>query len=307
MNVAMTGAGGFVGGHLTQALTEAGHSVRGLGRKTPTAARRAAGVQYIDGVDITESATLTTEMFAGLDAIVHLVGIIQEGAGGQTFQRIHVHGTGNVVDAARQAGFEGRFLYMIALGSAPDAPAEYSRTKFEAEQIVERSGLPYTTFRPSLIIGPDGEFVAQMKDLILHGGLPVPVPFPFIPVPGSGENKFQPIWVEDLCGCVVGALGNPATEYQLYEVGGATQLSFNDLLAGFAKSLHVSKPFLHAPVPALRVAATVMEALMPRPPVTRDQLLNLGRDNITDSRAVEQVFGIHPLGFPAMLTKIYGG
>ncbi len=306
MNVVVTGASGFVGSHMVQALMAAGHRVHGLSRTAPTGERRKAGAEYVDGVDVTTSTTLTTKMFENTDAIVHLVGIIQEGPGAQTFRRIHVDGTGNVIDAARNGGFEGRIVYMSALGSAPDALSEYSRTKFEAEQVVERSGLPYTIFRPSLVIGKDGEFVAQMGDLVRYGGLPVHVPVPFIPVPGDGLNKFQPIWIEDLCGCVIGALGNTATDYQVYEVGGATQLTFNDLLSGFARSLHVSKPLMHAPVPVLNMVAGVLEAMMPKPPVTRDQLLNLGRDNITDSRAIEQVFGIRPLGFDQMLAKIYG-
>lgn len=306
MNVVMTGASGFVGSHMAQALMGAGHRVRGLARKAPSAARRKAGVEYVEGVDVTTSTTLTAKMFENTDAIVHLVGIIQEAAGGQTFRRVHVDGTGNVIDAARTAGFEGRVIYMSALGSAADAPSEYSRTKYEAEQVVQKSGLPYTILQPSLVIGADGEFVAQMGDLVRYGGLPVHLPFPVIPVPGDGLNKFQPVWIEDLCGCVVKALASPTTDYQSYEIGGATQLTFNNLLQGFAQSLHVSKPLVHAPVPLLNVVATVLQSLMPKPPVTRDQLLNLGRDNITTSRAIEQVFGIHPLGFDQMLTQIYG-
>lgn len=306
MNVVVTGASGFVGSHMAQALMAAGHTVRGLSRTAPAGERRRAGVEYVDSVDVVTSTTLTAKMFENVDAVVHLVGIIQEAAGGQTFRRVHVDGTGNVIDAARSAGFEGRIVYMSALGSAPDAASEYSRTKYEAEQLVEKSGLPYTIFRPSLVIGRDGEFVAQMGDLVRYGGLPVHVPFPFIPVPGSGLNKFQPIWIDDLCACVAKSLANSATDYQVYEVGGATQLTFNDLLGGFAQSLHVNKPMMHAPIPLLNIAATVMEAVMPKPPVTRDQLLNLGKDNITDSRAIEQVFGIRPLGFDQMLAKIYG-
>ena len=306
MKVMVTGASGFVGSHMVDALLKAGHSVRGLSRQAPTGERWKAGAEYIDGVDVTLSTTFTPQMFEDVEVIIHLVGIIQEGAGSQTFQRIHVDGTQNLADAAKEGGFYGRFVYMSAIGSAPDAPAEYSRTKAAAEQIVMRSGFAYTIFRPSLIMGRDGEFVKQMSDLIRHGGLPLPLPFPFIPVPGPGENKFQPIDVDDLCACVARCLVYPETVNKIYEVGGATQVTFNQLLAGFAEHLGVKKPYVHAPIPALRVAATVMEALMPKPPVTRDQLLNLGRDNVTASHAIEQVFHVEPLSFEQILTKIYG-
>jgi len=308
MTVLVTGASGFVGRHVCEGLVKIGHPVRGLVRQVPVRKNRVEGVEYIRGVDVADAVTLTPEMFKDADAIIHLVGIIAEmKRKGQTFQRIHVEGTRNVVDEAKRAGFDGRFVYMSAIGSSMNAAAEYCRTKYQAERIVIGSEFPYTIFRPSLIIGPDGEFVAQMKDLVLHGGLASGAPFPFIPVPGSGFNLFQPIWIDDLVTCVVKSLSMGETINQIYEVGGATQLSFNELLRGFSKSLgKPKKPLFHAPISLLYAAATVMEKIIAKPPVTRDQLKNLGVDNITTSLAVKEVFGVDPQNFDAMRTKIYG-
>ncbi len=308
MTVLVTGASGFVGRHICAGLVKVGHPVRGLVRQIPVRKHQVAGVEYVRGADVADALTLTPEMFAGVDAIIHLVGIIQEvPKKGQTFQRIHVEGTRNVVDEALRAGFDGRFVYMSALGSAANAPAEYSRTKYQAERIVIGSKLPYTIFRPSLILGADGEFLAQMKDLILHGGLPISLPFPVIPVPGSGFNLFQPIWVDDLVECVVKSLGMGQTINQVYEVGGGTQLSFNEIIKSLARKLgQPKKKLLHAPIPLLFAAATVMEKILPKPPVTRDQLKNLERDNITTEQSVKEVFGIEPQTFDQTLAKIYG-
>lgn len=307
MTVLVTGASGFVGRHVCAGLIKAGHPVRGLVRQVPVRKNRVEGVDYVRGVDVTEAITLTPEMFAGADAIIHLVGIIQENPRkGQTFQRVHVEGTRNVIDEALRANFDGRFVYMSAIGSSMNSPSVYSQTKYQAERIVIGSKLPYTIFRPSLVIGADGEFVAQMKDLVLHGGLAGNAPFPFIPVPGSGFNLFQPIWVDDLVDCVVQCLGRGDTINQVYEVGGATQLSFNELIKGFAKSLgKPKKPLLHAPIPLLFAAATVMEKILSKPPVTRDQLKNLELDNITTSLAVKETFNLNPQTFDEMLAKIY--
>ena len=307
MTVLVTGASGFVGRHVCAGLMKAGHPVRGLVRQVPVRKNRVDGVEYIRGVDVTEAISLTPEMFANAEAIIHLVGIIQEAPRkGQTFQRVHVEGTRNVIDEALRAGFDGRFVYMSAIGSSMNSPSVYSQTKYQAERIVIGSKLPYTIFRPSLVIGADGEFVAQMKDLVLHGGLAVNAPFPFIPVPGSGFNLFQPIWIDDLVDCVVQSLSRGDTINQMYEVGGATQLSFNELLKGFARSLgKPKKPLLHAPIPLLYAAAMVMEKILPKPPVTRDQLKNLGLDNITTSLAVKETFNINPQTFDQMLAKIY--
>lgn len=301
MTVLVTGASGFVGRHICAELVKVGHPVRGLVRQVPVRKNRVEGVEYIRGVDVADVVTLTPEMFKDADAIIHLVGIIAEvKRRGQTFQRIHVEGTRNVVDEAKRAGFDGRLVYMSAIGSALNAPAEYSRTKYQAERIVIGSEFPYTIFRPSLVIGPDGEFVAQMKDLVLRRG-------PFIPVPGPGFNLFQPVWIDDLVQCVAKSLVMGETINQIYETGGATQLSFNELLKGFAKSLgKPKKPLLHAPIPLLYAAAAVMEKILTRPPVTRDQLKNLERDNITTSQDIKELFHVNPLGFDQMLAKIYG-
>lgn len=301
MTVLVTGASGFVGRHVCEGLVKVGHPVRGLVRQLPARRYQVSGVEYVRGIDVADALTLTPEIFKDVEAIIHLVGIIQEvKKKGQTFQRIHVEGTRTVVDESIRAGFDGRLLYMSAIGSSANAPAEYSRTKYQAERIVIGSNLPYTIFRPSLILGADGEFVAQMKDLVLHKG-------PVIPVPGTGFNLFQPIWIEDLVTCVVKSLSTGETINQVYEVGGATQLSFNEILQGFAKALgKPKKPLVHAPIPLLSMAAAMMEKVLPKPPVTRDQLKNLERDNITTSKAVLETFGVEPLSFDQMLAKIFG-
>ena len=308
MTVVVTGASGFVGRHLCAKLVQVGHPVRGLVRQVPVRKNRVEGVEYVRGVDITEALTLKPEMFAGADAILHLVGIIQENPRkGQTFQRVHVEGTRNVVDEALRTGFDGRFVYLSALGASMNSPSVYSQTKYQAERIVIGSKLPYTIFRPSLVLGADGEFVGQMKDLVLHGGLKGGPPLPVIPVPGSGFNLFQPIWVDDLVECLTQSLGRGDTINELYEVGGATQLSFNELIKGFARSLgKPKKPLFHAPLPLLYAAASVLEKISSKPPITRDQLKNLDTDNITTSQAVKDVFGLDPLTFEQMLTKIFG-
>ena len=94
---------------------------------------------------------------------------------------------------------------------------------------------------------------------------------------------------------------------QVYEVGGGTQLSFNEIIKSLARKLgQPKKKLLHAPIPLLFAAATVMEKILPKPPVTRDQLKNLERDNITTEQSVKDVFGIEPQTFDQTLAKIYG-
>jgi len=304
MRVLVTGASGFVGSHIIAGLLGAGHDVRGLSRTEAVGDRRRPGAAYIGGVDVGDASTMTPAMFDGVDSVVHLVGIIQQARGGQTFQRIHVDGTRNVVERAQAAAIAGPFVYMSAIGAAADAPAEYSRTKFAAEELVRGSGLPYAILRPSIILGKDGEFAAQMTDLVCHGGLPVRLTVPVIPVPGAGRNLFQPVFVDDLVTCVLQLVAKQADWGRVYEIGGAERVTFDDLIGGFAAAIGVRKPLVHAPIALLRIAAAVMEAVLPRPPVTRDQLANLKRDNVTRDD-ITAVFGVQPLGFHEILGRMY--
>ena len=296
MKILVTGASGFVGSHAVRWLVKAGHTVVGVSRKMPGQDRSAPEARYIDGVDVGDPATLRPEIFEGVEAVAHLVGIIREAGHGQTFHRIHVEGTANVVAAAKAAGSVSKFVYVSAIGSTEDAPANYSRTKAQAEERVKMSGLNFVILRPSIILGADGEFAEQISALVQHGGLPFPAPFPFIPVPGSGLNKFQPIYVDDLMNCLTQALATPVADGAIVELGGADKVTFNELLKAFAVRLGVRKPMLHTPIAALMAIAPLFECL-PNPPVTRDQLKNLSRDSICDNSNMIRRFGMTPRGF----------
>ena len=303
--VLVTGASGFVGSGLCRALTNAEYEVVGLVRKPPPEEHHIPGVAYVTG-DIRDASSLTEEAFAGCGYVVHCVGIITENHGrGQNFEAVHIGGTDHVLRAARRAGIAGRFVYISAIGADPKASSQYSRTKARAESLVRDSGLPYTIFRPSIIMGPGAEFLHQMEALIRRPPL-TPSPLPFVPVPGKGRNRFQPVDLRDLTACVLQSLSDAATAGQTYEIGGADQVTFDELIRGVAARIgKAKKPLLHIPLPLLFAVAPVLEALLPVPPITTDQLLNLQRDNICDNSAIHAAFGMEPRRFEAALDRAY--
>jgi NADH dehydrogenase len=303
--VLVTGATGFIGTHACRSLVTAGYEVVGLVRRPPPEHDAVRGVSSVTG-DVRGASTLSPAAFAGCHYVVHLVGIITEDRGaGQTFDAIHEGGTRNVLSAARTVAEEvRRFVYLSAQGASPRSRSAYSRTNAHAEQLVRDSGLPYSIFRPSLVIGSGGEFVAQIEGLIRKPPL-TPFAVPFIPVPGSGENRFQPLYVGDLTAAIVQSMTEPSAKDQTFEIGGADVVTFNELIKAFERRVGVKKPLLHAPMPLMFAAAAVLEALLPTPPITVDQLINLAADNVCDNEAVRQMLGVDPIPFEQALSAIY--
>src|SRR4051794_28602671 len=177
--VMVTGASGFVGSAVTDELLARGYAINALVNRKPVDDRGGRVASFAGGVF---DPRALGEAVRGVDAVIHLVGIIMERRGrGITFERIHFQGTRAVVDAARRAGVR-RYVHMSALGVRPDAMSDYHKTKFAAEQYVRASGLDWTIFRPSLIHGPKGEFM-QMEKKWAKRRAP---PFLFMPYFGAG-------------------------------------------------------------------------------------------------------------------------
>ena len=219
--VALTGASGFVGRHVLAHLLETGHRVRALVRDPARLKVGDAGLETVKGT-LFDSPALA-DLVCGVDAVIHLVGIIQEvPRKRQTFERVHHEGTRNLLGAARHANVS-RWVHMSALGARPDADSDYHRTKWDAEQAVRDSGLTYTIFRPSIIHGHDGEFMQMVKQFACKrlGGVLPWMPYFGVGLLGKGgAGRLQPVHVEDVSRCFVTALTNPKAENQTYPMGG---------------------------------------------------------------------------------------
>ena len=213
--------------------------------------------------------------------------IIQE-RGRQTFDRVNREGTERVVEAAKQAKV-GHFMHQGALGADPDPRYPYLLSKWQGEQAVRASGLPYTGLRPGLIFGPgDGFFTLLTRMMRIS---------PVIPIAGDGRTLFQPISVGDVTRCIVLALERgPAM--RVYEIGGPDQMSYEDIVRTIKSALGLHRKIVHVPVPMMMPPAFFMEKLLRHAPVTRGQLRMLGRNNITRVNSVKVDFGFDAERFP---------
>ena len=279
MKVLLTGGTGFIGRVVVSELVRRGHEVLVVARNVDVA--MPAGARHIPG-DISEASSLHGP-FVDVDAVVHLVGIIRE-VGTATFQRVHVDGTQNVVDAMEQADVR-RIVYVSAIGASPDGVSRYQTTKFEAEEIIRRSGLDYVILRPSLVFGPGDEFTASLTDLVRQIGP--------TPVVGDGKSRFQPIAVENVVSCIVESLENDEHTGKTYELGGPDVLTFEQMVGMVSVALGVHKSILHVPRWAVKAGVATLEKITSRLPVTSDQLAMLQRDNVCSHNDAQEVFSLH--------------
>lgn len=293
--ILVTGGTGFVGSHVVQRLRQENLPVRVVARAPEKAGElRDLGAEVVPG-DIADPASLAAAA-AGCERIIHLVGIIQEGRG-FTFRSIHVEGTRNVLAAAKQAGAR-HVLYQSALGTRENAKSEYHRTKWEAEQLVKESGIPFTILRPSLIYGAGDAFTNRLSEMIRLS--------PVLPVIGSGRSRVQPISIDDVAACIVKAVQDEAFFNRTFEIGGPEQLTYEQVTQAIAEALGVNRPTVHMPMLFMRTMAKVAETVLPRPPVTTDQLIMLQEDNICDLRDIREAFGVEPVKFKEGLARFLG-
>jgi uncharacterized protein YbjT (DUF2867 family) len=295
--VFVTGGTGFVGRAVIQALRAEGYAVRCLVRRGSERDLRGFGaIERVEG-DVMARQTLD-EGIAGCDSVVHLVGIIRERAAtGSTFERVHIQGTQNVLDAAAAAGVR-RYVHMSALGSRSGARSRYHRTKWTAEEAVRSSPLPWTIFRPSIIYGRGDEFVTMLRDLRER--------FRIVPVIGSGRQRLQPVPVEQVAQGFTRALALETTVKHAYDVGGPEAVSMVELLDAIALASGRRRALkVHVPIGLVRTATRLFHRL-PGFPVTPDQLLMLEEDNTCDPAAFFSTFGLTPVPLTTGLRLMLG-
>ncbi|MCL4537679.1 MAG: complex I NDUFA9 subunit family protein [Nitrospirae bacterium] len=306
MKFFIAGGTGFIGKHLINTLSKDGYNVRCLVRTEEKAAVcKKAGFEAAIG-DITDSESLK-ERLDNCDVVVHLVGIVEE-KGGMTFERVHVEGTRNLIDEAKRANIKYIF-YQSALGSSVNSWAKYYKTKAEAEEIVRTSGIPYIIFRPSLVIGRGDGFTEKLKELVRLG--------PFVPIPGSGDSKFQPIYVEDWVKCFMTLFSPPLIPplarggkggedaSRIYEFGGPEHLTYNEIVLQLMEAMGINKPLIHLPLKLIRLSLPFsgisrgIGSLFGRkiPMATSEQLSLLQFDNICDKDSVGRNFGFIPMTY----------
>jgi uncharacterized protein YbjT (DUF2867 family) len=299
-NVLVTGASGFVGKAIVAELLSRGFSVNALVNQKPLDV--AGNIRSFPG-GLFDAAALDAGL-NGCQAAIHLVGIIMENPKkGITFEKIHFEGTRCVVDAAKRQGVR-RFIQMSALGTAANAHSTYHKTKWKADEYVRASGLEWTIFQPSMIHGPDGEFMKMEAKWVRKQA----APYFFMPYFGAGllgfggSGKIQPVYVNDVARAFVDAPGNEKTIEKNYGVGGPDVMTWPQMHKTVACAI-LGKNRLTMPIPAWY--AKLLTKIVPASllPFNYDQVIMSQEDNTCGLSEFERVFSWKPQGFESTLAQ----
>src|SRR5215211_1581030 len=268
MKIAITGATGFVGRHLADRLSSEGHEI----------VRVIARVSNVD--------ELASE-FSGSQAVAHCAGINRE-IGKKTYERVHVAGTRNVVEAARRAGVE-KIVLMSFLRARPDCGSAYHESKWAAEEIVRASGLDYTVIKTGVVYGR-GDHMLDHLSHALHT-------FPVFGLVGLKEKSIRPLAIEDLVHVMRAALVDRRMKRQTIALVGPEEIYLSEAVRRVAEVAGKRPLLLPLPVVCHELMARVFERFMKVP------LTSIAQIRILSEGVVEPGSPVVPVPYDLVPTR----
>jgi uncharacterized protein YbjT (DUF2867 family) len=267
------GGTGFIGRYVVERLTDRGARILVISRSPRTNGVHlqplgAVGQIAVHSVDLSSEAALRRAV-AGTAGVVNLIGILHE-TRRQPFAEVHGALPGRIAAAARAEGVP-RLVQISAIGADAGSASAYARSKAEGERRVREAFPDATILRPSIVIGPEDGFFnrfAAMARLL-----------PALPLIGGGTTRFQPVYVGDVAGAVVAAIGRDDCQGRTYELGGPQTYTFAELMRYMLQVVRRRRLLIDLPFGLANFQARFLE-LLPDPPLTRDQVELLKRDNV---------------------------
>ena len=281
--VAVFGAAGFIGRYVVQELARADARIRAATRDPQNAQflkpLTALGQLGYARANLSDPAAVEAAC-EGADTVVNLVGILDGDE--DAFEAVHVAGARRAAEAAARCGASA-FVQVSAIGADPEAAADYARTKGEGERAVREVFPGATIIRPSVVFGPEDDFLNRFARIIRLA--------PVMPVV-AGDARFQPVYVVDLAEAIARAALMPDVHGgRTYEIGGPDVVTMRELMHWIARTIGQTPPMVEVPD---RVTGGLAKAFgwLPGAPMTNDQWQMLQRPNVVSGENGLRAFGI---------------
>lgn len=298
--VTIFGGSGFIGRYIVRRLAKDGWRVRVAVRRPNEAlfVKPYGAVGQVEPVfcNVRDDASVQSAL-AGADAVVNCVGILTE-AGKNSFAAVQAEAPGRIARIAAAQGIS-KMVQISALGADAGSESEYARSKAEGEAAVLQHMPDAVILRPSLVFGPEDDFFNRFAGMTRFG--------PVLPLVGA-ETKFQPVYVDDVAAAAAMGISGTA-QPGVYELGGPDVSSFRALMQEMLGVIRKRRLVMDMPIWQAKLMAGTLDlvetctfGLISNTTLTKDQIANLGHDNVVSEGAnTLETLGITPTSTQAVL------
>lgn len=265
--ITVFGGSGFLGWRIVNRLAQAGFTPR-VAARHPAVKRRQVIAGNVEQIrcDLRDPGTVV-EAIEGADGVVNAVGLYVE-TGADRFDAVHVAGARLV--AMQAAARNLPLVHVSGIGADSGSTSRYIRARGRGEEVVREAHPDAFILRPSALFGQGDAFLGGLMRMLRI--------LPVVPLFGDGSTRLQPVHVDDVAAAVERLFARPC-EDRIYELGGPRAYAYRELLEQIAAAMGRRRLLLPLPFVAWDLLATLVSVL-PRPPLTRDQVELMRRDNL---------------------------
>lgn len=300
MRILVAGGTGFVGRNIVRSLLDGQHDVCVLTRdpRSVHSIPQLRGVEARGG-DVTQPDSLVGVM-EDVEAVVGVVQLpnypVELPRKGMTFDRFDRRGTEKLLQEATRSGVS-RYVYLSGAGADVASKQTWYRAKGMAERAVEDSGLDFCILRPSWAYGPDDKALNRFVQIARLS--------PVVPRLGTGVQRIQPVFVEDIGLAVRRIFEIEAAWGETLEIGGPEVLTMDEVIRAMLEVIGRRRAVV--PIPAwLAKAGTAALLALPRPPLSPGGVEFAIQDAVVDNSALEKVLDVHPVPLRDGLARYLG-
>ena len=289
--VLLTGGTGYIGGRLLKALEANGKLVRCLARRPQFLQARVGPRTEVIAGDCLDRSTLQAAM-AGVHTayyLVHAMGAERD------FEEADRQSANNFASAACQAGVQ-RIIYLGGLGDPSSKLSSHLKSRQEVGEILRSSKTPVIEFRASVILGSGSLSFEMIRALVER--LPVMI------CPRWVSTRAQPIAIEDVVAYLLEALSLPVMESRVFEIGGADQVSYADIMREYSRQRGLRRWMISVPVLTPRLSSLWLGLVTPLyARVGRKLVESLRYPTVVRDRSARLVFSVRPRGLRAAMER----
>ncbi len=290
--ILLTGATGFIGGRVLKALSLRNLQVRCLVRKPLRSSE--PNISYVTG-DVLDYDSLV-EATAGVDTVYYFIHMMGKQKEQEKFDILDRTAVTNMVNACRINGVK-RIIHLTGITNPEEKLSHHLASRKEVEEIIISSGINYTIFRASVIIGRGGGAFEILDAAVKN--------FPVIPVFNWGNTRVQPIYIGDVIRYLVECLDRKETLNKCYDIGCSSVFTYEELMKEYARLLGLKRFFIHIPGSWHRISSLVLGKLSPvNANVVHWLIESLQNNMMCEPNDLNKIFGFEPLSFEESIRKL---